>query len=112
MVFKKFETKIDDEIHGADLVSFFSVSEVYITRLKEAAALYKDLLAKPFDFTKNEEVILDREKLNNPKTEAERKEIWRKRLKFLTLDRYNLSLETREKNKDSANFKAKADSTL
>jgi len=110
--FKKFESKIDDEIHGAELVSFFNISEVYISRLKDASTFYKDMLAKPFDFTKDEEVMLDREKLSSPKTEAERKEIWRKRLKFLTLDRYNLSLETREKNKDSANFKVKADSTL
>lgn len=110
--FKKFEGKIDDEIHGAELVSFFNISEVYISRLKEAASLYKDILAKPFDFTKDEEVQLDPEKLNSPKTEAERKEIWRKRLKFLALDRYSAALDTREKNKDSANFKYKADSTL
>lgn len=110
--FKKFETRIDDEIHGAELVSFFNISEVYISRLKEASALYSDILAKPFDFARDEEVMLDRDKLNNPKTEAERKEIWRKRLKFLTLDRYNMALETREKNRDSANFKYKADSTL
>ena len=110
--FKKFENKIDDEIHGSEFISFFNISELYITRLKETAGLYADILAKPFDFSKDEEVMLDREKLSNPKTEAERKDIWRKRLKYLALDRYNLLLETREKNKDSANFKIKADSTL
>lgn len=110
--FKKFESRIDDEIHGAELLSFFNISEVYISRLKEAAGFYKEILTKPFDFSKDEEVMLDREKLNSPKTDAERKEIWRKRLKFLTLDRYNSALESREKNKDSANFKYKADSTL
>lgn len=110
--FKKFDTRIDDEIHGSELISFFTISGVYINRLKETAGLYTDILAKPFDFTKEEEVMLDREKMSNPKTEAERKEIWRKRLKFLVLDRYHQSLETREKNKDSANFKVKADSTL
>jgi carboxyl-terminal processing protease len=110
--FKKFENRIDDEIHGAELISFFTISGVYINRLKETAGLYSDILAKPFDFTKDEEVMLDREMMNNPKSEGERKEIWRKRLKFLVLDRYSQSLETREKNKDSANFKVKADSTL
>lgn len=110
--FKKFENKIDDEIRGAELISFFTISGIYINRLKETSGLYADILAKPFDFTKDEEVMLDREKMNNPKSEAERKEIWRKRLKFLVLDRYSQSLETREKNKDSANFKVKADSTL
>ncbi len=110
--FKKFENKIDDEIHGAELTSFFTISGVYINRLKETAGLYSELLAKPFDFSKDEEVMLDREKLNNPRNEAERKEIWRKRLKYLVLAGYNQSLDTREKNKDSANFKFKADSTL
>lgn len=110
--FKKFEDKVDDEIHGAELISFFTISGVYINRLKETAGLYKDILAKPFDYTKDEEVMIDREKMNNPKNEAERKEIWRKRLKLLALERYSQSLETREKNKDSVNFKVKADSTL
>ncbi len=110
--FKKFETKIDDEIHGAELISFFTISDVYINRLKETAGLYNDILAKPFDFTKDEEVMLDREKLSNPKTEAERKDIWRKRLKYATLDRYTTMMEDREKNKGKADFKFKADSTL
>ncbi|HQW93740.1 MAG TPA: S41 family peptidase, partial [Ferruginibacter sp.] len=110
--FKKFENKIDDEIKGAELVSFFTINEVYLKRLKETAVLYTDILAKPFDFTKDESVMLDREKLNNPRTESERKDIWRKRLKYLTLDRYFNMLEDREKNKDKADFKFKADSTL
>jgi carboxyl-terminal processing protease len=110
--FKKFESKIDDEIHGAELTSFFTISELYIKRLQETANLYTDLLAKPFDFTKDESVILDREKLSNPKTEAERKDIWRKQLKYRVLSKYNDMLEDREKNKDKADFKYKADSTL
>ena len=110
--FKKFDSKIDDEIKGAELISFFTVNEVYLKRLKETSVLYTDILAKPFDFTKDESVMLDREKLNNPKTEAERKDIWRKRLKYMTLDRFYIMLEDREKNKGKEDFKFKADSTL
>ena len=110
--FKKYDSKIDDEIHGAELISFFTISGVYINRLQETAGLYKDILAKPFDFSKDEDVMFDRENLSNPKTESERKEIWRKRLKYQVLAGYSQALETREKNKDSANFKFKADSTL
>ena len=109
---KKFESKIDDEIHGAELMSFYSINEVYLKRLNETSVLYKDILAKPFDFSKEENVQLDREKLTNPKNEAERKEIWRKRLKYMTLGRYADMLESREKNKDKEDFKYKADSTL
>jgi len=110
--FKKYENKIDDEIHGAELLSFFTINEVYLKRLSETAGLYNDILAKPFDFTKDETVMLEREKMNNPKTEAERKDIWRKRLKFLALARYSDMLDDREKNKEKENFKYKADSTL
>lgn len=109
---KKFENKIDDEIHGAELVSFFTISELYMKRLKETAGLYTDILAKPFDFSVDESVMLDREKLNNPKNESERKDIWRKRLKYMTLDRYNSMLDDREKNKGKEDFKLKPDSTL
>jgi carboxyl-terminal processing protease len=110
--FKKFEARIDDEIHGAELISFFSINEIYLKRLNETAVLYTDILAKPFDFSANEAVMLDREKLNSPKSEAERKDIWRKRLKYLTLSRYTDMLDDREKNKGKEDFKFKADSTL
>ena len=110
--FKKYENKIDDEIHGAELMSFYSINEMYIKRLNETATLYTDILAKPFEFTTDEAVMLDREKLNSPKTEAERNDIWRKRLKYLTLSKYTDLLNDKQKNKDSVGFKFKADSTL
>ena len=110
--FRKYESKIDDEIHGAELMSFFSINEVYIKRLNETAVLYRDILAKPFEFSKDENVVLDQDKLSNPKTEAERKDIWRKRLKYLTLTKYSDMQDDREKNKEKADFKYKADSTL
>ncbi|HMK02762.1 MAG TPA: hypothetical protein VK489_01165, partial [Ferruginibacter sp.] len=63
--FRKFESKIDDEIHGSELISFFAINEVYIKRLNETAVLYKDILAKPFEFSKDEHVVLDQDKLSN-----------------------------------------------
>jgi len=110
--FKKFEGKIDDEIHGAELISFFTINEVYLKRLNEVSVLYTGILAKPFDFSKDESVMLDREKLNSPKTEEERTDIWRKRLKYLTLSKYTDLLDDKEKNKEKADFKVKADTTL
>ncbi len=110
--FRKYENKIDDEIHGAELMSFYTINDVYLKRLNETSGLFKDILAKPFDFTKDESVMLDREKLSNPRTEAERKDIWRKRLKYMALSKYSDLLDDREKNKDKADFKLKADSTL
>jgi len=121
--FAKFSDKIDDEIHGAQLNSFYAISESYSRRLQQASQLYTDILSKPFDFTKNENVILDGEKLQFSKDEAARKELWRKRLKYLVLTRYSDMLDDREKNKDKKSiatdsvsakekFVYKADSTL
>jgi len=110
--FKKFENRIDDEIHGADLESFFFINELYLKRLGETSILYKDILARPFDFTKDETVNLDEEKQDYPRNEEERKDIWRKRLKYMTLTKYVDMLNDRDKNKDKKDYKPKADSTL
>src|ERR1700744_288158 len=49
----KFETKIDDEILGTLPIQFVpAVTEVYKKRLAETEAIYKEVLAKPFDFNK------------------------------------------------------------
>lgn len=96
---KKYETKIDDEILGSPVQFVPAVSEMIKKRINETEKIYKDLLAQPFDFTKEETVILDSEKLSFPKTEAERKDSWRKRIKYLVLDKYVDLMETQEKNK-------------
>lgn len=110
--FKKYETRIDDEIRGSELQSFFAVHDVYQARLAEVAELYKTILAKPFDFTVNEAVQTDGEKLSYPKTVAERNDQWRKRIKYIVLDKYVALQDAREKNKDKKDFVVKADTTL
>ncbi len=109
---KEYETKIDDEIHGSKLGFITALDAVYKKRVAEDVIFYKELLAKPFDFTKNETANLDGDKLPYPKTDAERKEYWRKRLKYEALQRYADALASREKNKGKADFKVKADTTL
>ncbi|MFM2360316.1 MAG: hypothetical protein RLY16_2309, partial [Bacteroidota bacterium] len=116
--FKVFQNRIDDEIHGERLESFYFIMESYTRRLKEASKLYLDILNKPFDFSKPELVQLDGDKLNFSASDAARKELWRKRLKYLTLTKYYDLVEERERNKgkyDSvakAPYVYKADSTL
>lgn len=120
--FKRFETTIDNEIHGERLESFYSISESYTRRLNEVSQFYKTVLDKPFDFTKNESIVMDGDKLEYPKTPSERAEVWRKRLKYMVLTKYSDMIEDREKNKDrkvvatdsvkTEKFVYKADSTL
>jgi carboxyl-terminal processing protease len=109
---RKFETRIDDEIKGGSVQFVPAVSEIYKKRLLETEQIYKDILAKPFDFTKDESANLNADQLDYPKNEAERKEAWRKRLKYLTLERYSDMLESREKNKGKEGYVAKTDEEL
>lgn len=109
---KKYETRIDDEIKGADAAFFLAAGKNFNQRMEEVALVYNDFLLKPFDFTVDEEVVLDADKLSYPATEAERKERWRKKLKYLTLERYVESLDIREKNKGKEGFVVKTDEEL
>ncbi len=115
--FKKYETKIDDEINGAAFESFFTINDLYTKRLNEAAEYYKTVLAKPFDFNKDESVLMDPEKIDFPKNEADRADRWRKQLKYIALGKYVDLQDEREKSKSKTDsisliLKVKADSTL
>lgn len=109
---KKFETKLDDEILGAPVQFVPAVSEVLKKRIADLAPMYKEILAKPFDFTRDETVNLDPDQSDFPKNDAERKEEWRKRLKYMTLERYNDLMEDREKRKAEPGFVVRTDEDL
>ena len=109
---KKFETRIDDEIKGAPVEYFLAAGKLFNTRMEEAAKIYQEILAMPFDFTVDEEVNLDGDKLTPPPNEAERNDRWRKKLKYMVLDRYVDLLQAREKNKGKQGFEVKTDAEL
>ena len=110
--FKKYEDKIDDEIKGSEINSFFAVNEIYIKRLNETSEIINDILSKPFDFTKNETINLEKQNVTFPKTEADRKDAWRKGLKYAVLSKYVELQDDREKNKDKKDFVVKNDTEL
>ncbi|MCO5236362.1 MAG: S41 family peptidase [Chitinophagaceae bacterium] len=106
---RPYENQIDDEIHGAPLQSFQAISNIYSQRLNEYLGAYKDLLAKPFDFTANETLLDDKSRLEFPSNEKERKEIWRKRLKYQVLIRYADMIAANESNKGKKDYKVLTD---
>ena len=109
---KKFETKLDEEIRGGAVQFVPAVSEIYKKRLLEIEGLYKEILSQPFEFTTNEVISLNPDKGDFPKNETERKELWRKYLKYLVLDRYAEALDSREKNKGKEGVVVKTDAEL
>lgn len=109
---KKYETKIDDEIKGAPVEFFLAAGKIFNTRVEESSKISNDILLTPFDFTKDEQVILDGAKLTPATSAAEKQDRLRKKLKFLTLERYSDLLDVREKNKGKEGFVVKSDADL
>jgi carboxyl-terminal processing protease len=109
---RKYETKIDDEMKGAQVQFFLEAGKVFNKRVDEVAVITKEILAKPFEFTTDEKIITDPEKLSFSTTDAARKEMWRKKLKLMTLERYSDLLDIREKNKGRDGFVVKTDEQL
>lgn len=109
---KKYELKIDDEMKGGQVEFFKAAGELFNKRMEEAALYYKEILSKSFDFTTDEVFIADPAKINFPANDNERRESWRKYLKYLSLEKYYDLIETREKNKDRQDFQVKTDTEL
>lgn len=97
---RKYETTIDDEIKATKELQFTpAVSAIYDKRTAEVMTIYKSILSKPFDFKVDESLVTDPEKLAYATNEADRKERWRKRLKYLTLERFINLTDDRSKSK-------------
>jgi carboxyl-terminal processing protease len=109
---KKYETRIDEEIKGSSVEFFQAAGKVFNTRMEEAALICNEFLTKPFDFSTDEDVVLDGDQLNYTANASELKERWRKKLKYMTLERYADLLDVREKNKGKEGFVAKSDEEL
>lgn len=95
---KKYETTLDDEIHGKTELQFLpAVNAIYNSRTDEIVVLYKEILNKPFDFTVDENYVTDGDKVEYPANDAARKDRLRKKLKYMALDRYVDLLDQKEK---------------
>ena len=109
---KKYEFRIDDEMKGADVEFFKAAGQVFNKRMEEAALMYKDILSKPFNYSIDESFQGDPDKVKFAAADAEKKESWRKWLKYQSLDRYVDLIDTRDKNKDRQDFKVKSNDEL
>jgi len=85
--FSKFEKQLDDQTLNRD-ISFFDLTyNRLMQRMEESKAYYKEILDKPFDFSKDEDFNLDFEKQPYSKNSKELKDRWRKQIKLSVLSR-------------------------
>ncbi|NBL64578.1 tail-specific protease [Flavobacterium sp. NST-5] len=94
--FAKYQTVIDDQINARDLSFFYLTHERLVQRIGESQKYYKDILSKPFDYTKNETINTDYEKHAYAKNTAELRERWYKQIKLSTLSSLTNKLEIQE----------------
>jgi carboxyl-terminal processing protease len=83
--FAEYETKIDDQIKNKDLTFFELTYSFYLKRMNESQKYYKEILEEPFDYTVDETINTEYEKLPYAKNSSELKERWRKQIKLSTL---------------------------
>ncbi|MEM4990077.1 carboxy terminal-processing peptidase [Collimonas sp. H4R21] len=74
-------TKLDDAIYHEDLRIPFSIFNLYQQRIVERLTYARELLKQGFDFSQKEDYSFVRDKEPWPKSEAESRDLWRKRVK-------------------------------
>jgi carboxyl-terminal processing protease len=80
--FNKQKNDLDDMLKSGDVSFAYTVFKTLLKRIDERIVMIDELLKEDFDFTVDETLITDPDKLTYPKTPAEARDRWRKRLKY------------------------------
>lgn len=106
--FALYKTKLDNQMTSGSYEFFDLVVSVYQKRQKQVEGWYKELLEKPINFEKIEDIETDVEKRGYAENEKALKELWRKQLKFQVLTRLADKLEEQKKAEDGDEIKNKS----
>lgn len=90
--FEQFRFQLDDQVRNTDISFFNLVYNRLMQRMGEARSLYKEVLAKPFDFNRDESIAVDYENQSYAANQSELKERWRKQLKYAALGNYDINM--------------------
>lgn len=111
--FKQYETLLDDEIKNSEINFFDLTHSRLVERMAEAEGMYREILEKPFDFSKKEQLDTDYSKRGYVNNEEEMRERWRKQLKFSAISNYYDKKKQQEQElKNDPNYVAKSDAEL
>ncbi len=83
----KYADKIDDELRSGQLDIAHEGSKHFVARVGVVEKVVAEILDEPMDFTNEEYVEIDAEKLQLAADEAELRERWRKRLELEVMER-------------------------
>lgn len=110
---KEHQFQIDDQIRQGSTAFFDLVNKIFHQRIEEAEKISEKVLSRPFDFSVEEQVELNGEKLEFTENREALEERWRKNLKYRSLARYVDLLKAEERKKeDSADYLMRAPEDL
>jgi carboxyl-terminal processing protease len=95
-VLSKYRKQLDDEILSGKMDFFKESNKLLNTRMDQVKGWYKDLLAAPFEYSKDEKIETDPKKLHPAKNIAALKIEWQQLLKYQTLVRLSEMMDTQE----------------
>ena len=111
--FDTYKHQIDDEINRDDLTFFYEIYKRYTQRIEDSKAIYKELLRKGFDITKDETYSVDYDSAVFPRTKEEMIKVWHKQLKMRYLGRlYDKETVEKDKQKTDSTYVPKSFETL
>lgn len=117
--FDAFKDQLDDQIRNEDIAFFDLTYERLRQRMAESKDFYEDILAKPFDYTKDESINTDYDELGYAKNKKELRERWAQQLKFSAIgtffdkkDEQKKIAEMRDDKEASAKIPENADEIL
>lgn len=106
---KKYHTQLDDQAKIGNF-EFFDLSQTILkSRVQQAEAYYKEILSKPMDFSMDESIETDADKMTYASTASELKENWRKLMKYVVMTRLHglQSLQDKALDKKDTAFKVR-----
>ncbi|ALD21510.1 carboxy terminal-processing peptidase [Hymenobacter sp. DG25A] len=94
---RKYQSAIDEQARAGSHEFMDLTTQIMDQRVKDVQALYRDILSKPFDFTTEESVETDSDKMAFAADKAAQREQWRKFLKYETMVRISEMMDAQAK---------------
>jgi len=104
--FEQYKDDLDNEAAEASYDFFELSTKTLNERVALIEGFYKEILAEPFDFSKDEYIEVDYEKMDYAKDEKDLKERWRQLLKYQTLSRLSDKLKQQEEGEEKLKDKS------
>lgn len=80
--FNKHKAGLADSVRKGDITFAYTVFLTFLERIDERVKMVDQVLAGPLDFTVDEQMVVDRDLAQYPRTPAEALDRWRKRIKY------------------------------